>query len=76
MRRQLVGIRDDWESVFRAVIEGLPLNTEDDQKYFRLVLLGAMNYSHVWFRKRRENARKVMELIRYGLFDEALAATF
>lgn len=73
LRRQLVGVRDDWERRFRELIEELPLKTESDKKYVRLALLGAMNYSQVWFRPNRESpraiARKMVDLMRYRLLD-------
>lgn len=71
--RQLVGVRDDWERRFRELIDALPLKGEADKKYIRLALLGAMNYSQVWFRPNRESpraiARKIVDLMRYRLFE-------
>lgn len=73
LRRQLVGVRDDWEKRFRELIDALPVKSESDKKYIRLALLGAMNYSQVWFKPNRERpraiARKMVELIRYRLID-------
>lgn len=71
VRKQLVKIRDEWETLFRTLIDDLPLETEDDKKYFRLALLGALNYSRVWYRPHRDTpdaiARNILALLRYRL---------
>lgn len=73
VRRQLVKIRDDWEDLFRQLIDDLPLESEDEKKYFRLALLGALNYSRVWYRPHRDSpstiARNILALLRYRLAD-------
>ncbi len=70
---RVIGVRDQWEKVFRNAIRDLPLTSESDRKYVRLVLLGAMNHSQTWYRARKESpaalARKMVELLRYRLFD-------
>lgn len=43
-------IRRDYEAKFRRLIDGLRLPPEIDRHYLRLMLIGALNWSHVWYR--------------------------
>lgn len=43
-------IRRDYEVKFRRLIDALPLAPELDRRYLRLMLIGALNWSHVWYR--------------------------
>jgi TetR/AcrR family transcriptional regulator, cholesterol catabolism regulator len=43
-------IRRDYETKFRRLIDALPLPPEVDRHYLRLMLMGALNWSHVWYR--------------------------
>jgi AcrR family transcriptional regulator len=47
--RRLAELRNRYEHMFRAVINELPLADEIDRKYFRLALLGALNWSQTWY---------------------------
>jgi TetR/AcrR family transcriptional regulator, cholesterol catabolism regulator len=47
--RQLREIRRDYEAKFRRLIDALPLPPEVDRHYLRLMLIGALNWSHVWY---------------------------
>jgi TetR/AcrR family transcriptional regulator, cholesterol catabolism regulator len=47
---RLRDIRRDYEGKFRRLIDGLPLRPEVDRHYLRLMLIGALNWSHVWYR--------------------------
>jgi AcrR family transcriptional regulator len=42
-------IRRDYEAVFRRLIDDLPLPTDIDRHYLRLLLFGALNWSQVWY---------------------------
>jgi len=46
---QLRQIRRDYEVKFRRLIDDLPLPPEVDRHYLRLMLIGALNWSHVWY---------------------------
>lgn len=65
---QLVGLRDRYESVFKDLIDDLPLHPGIDRRIFRLGLLGAMNWSVVWYRKGGDTpsqiARKLLAIVR------------
>jgi TetR/AcrR family transcriptional regulator, cholesterol catabolism regulator len=46
---QLRDIRRDYEVKFRRLIDALPLPSDVDRHYLRLMLIGALNWSHVWY---------------------------
>jgi len=47
---QLRDIRRDYEARFRRLIDELPLPPGVDRHYLRLMLIGALNWSHVWYK--------------------------
>jgi AcrR family transcriptional regulator len=47
---QLRDIRRDYEARFRELIEALPLPPDVDRHYLRLMVIGALNWSHVWYK--------------------------
>jgi TetR/AcrR family transcriptional regulator, cholesterol catabolism regulator len=47
---QLRDIRRDYEARFRKLIDALPLPPDVDRHYLRLMLIGALNWSHVWYK--------------------------
>jgi len=47
---QLRDIRHDYEVKFRRLIDSLPLPPDVDRHYLRLMLIGALNWSHVWYK--------------------------
>lgn len=65
---RLVGLRDRYESVFRKLVDDLPLRAGIDRRMFRLGLLGAMNWAVVWYREGGDTppqiARKLLALFR------------
>ena len=51
LKAKLVALRDSYEDRFRNLVEVLPLAEPDDARWIRLMLLGAANWSKMWFRK-------------------------
>jgi AcrR family transcriptional regulator len=47
---QLRDIRREYELKFRRLIDALPLPPDVDRHYLRLMLIGALNWSHVWYK--------------------------
>jgi AcrR family transcriptional regulator len=47
---QLRDIRRDYEARFRRLVDALPLPPDVDRHYLRLMLIGALNWSHVWYK--------------------------
>ncbi len=46
----LRALRDEYESSFTELVDALPLPTDFDRKMLRLMLLGAVNGSQLWYR--------------------------
>lgn len=51
LTRRLVRSRDAYEARFRALIDALDLPRHIDRGVFRLALLGALNWTQVWYRR-------------------------
>lgn len=68
---ELVSLRDRYETIFRELIEALPLPAGVNRKSLRLLLLGALNWSQVWYRPTGDKpsaiARSFVELLRRRL---------
>ena len=63
--------REEYEQVFRELIEALPLKPGIDRSLLRLSLLGSMNWVYLWYRPGRrspqEVASEMMDMIRNGV---------
>lgn len=46
---RLLELRDQYEARFRDLIDALALPEPDDRRYLRLLLMGGLNWSHVWY---------------------------
>ena len=67
----LAALRNQYESIFTELIAALPLSRTTDRRVMRLMLIGAMNWSQVWWRpdgrfNPRTIARKFIALLRQG----------
>ncbi len=66
----LLNLRRDYEKVFRELIDALPLPPRVDRKYLRLTLLGAINWTLIWYRPGddapEEIATKIIKVLRQG----------
>jgi AcrR family transcriptional regulator len=64
-------LRRDYESRFRRLIDDLKLPPEIDRRYLRLLLFGALNWSHVWYRTSGDSpeivARRFLDTLRKQL---------
>ncbi len=71
--RRLVGLRDEFERLLIELIDALPLKARTDRRLFRLMLLGAMNWSQTWYQPKglapRTIARRFVALLRQGQDD-------
>jgi AcrR family transcriptional regulator len=56
---QLVDLRDGYEALFAGLVAGLPVDDVADPRSFRLMLLGALNWSQTWYRPGRDDAREI-----------------
>lgn len=55
---RLVALRNDYENLFRQLIDDLDMNP-DKKRYLRLFLIGACNWTQVWYRKGGETPRAI-----------------
>ncbi len=70
LQRRLKGDREAYDQLFRELVEALDLPKSIDRSLFRLSLLGALNWSHVWYRpgkkSPREIAAQIVSMLRFG----------
>jgi TetR/AcrR family transcriptional regulator, cholesterol catabolism regulator len=69
--QSLVELRNQYEALFAALVRDLPLARSTDRRALRLMLMGALNWSQVWYRpggrlQPRAIARKFIALLRQG----------
>ncbi len=69
--RSLVTLRNQYEALFARLIQDLPLARGTDRSALRLMLIGALNWSQVWYQpggrlNPRAIARKFTGLLRQG----------
>jgi hypothetical protein len=68
---ELRELRNQVEARYRTLIASLGLATNADRKFLRLLLLGAMNWSPVWFRPDKDHpkqiARNFLRLLQAGV---------
>jgi AcrR family transcriptional regulator len=60
---QVRELRDIYEDLFRALVDDLQLPAGTDRKYLRLSLLGALNWTHNWYRSGRDKPARIAEKI-------------
>lgn len=71
VNQSLADLRNQYEALFGGLIAELPLSRATDRRVLRLMLMGAMNWSQVWYRpggrfNPRSIARKFIALLRQG----------
>lgn len=59
VRSRLVALRDQYESRFKRLVAELDLPPQVDRRYLRLLLIGALNWSQVWYRPGRDSPRTI-----------------
>ncbi len=63
VRDQLITLRDGYETLFRGLIDALPLPPSVDRHYLRLHLFGALNWTPTWYRPGGDGPRAIAEQI-------------
>lgn len=70
VQRALVRTRDAYEDLFRELVAALPVRPGVDRSYLRLTLLGAINWTLIWYRPGGDSpaaiAHQIVALIRRG----------
>ena len=59
LQRRLKADRENYDQMFRQLIAELNLPAHIDRTIFRLNLLGALNWSHVWYRPGKSTPREI-----------------
>lgn len=63
-------VRDDYEDLYRGLIDALPVAPGTDRSLLRLTLLGAMNWVYLWYREGRRSPQEIaatmVEMLRSG----------
>lgn len=71
MREKLAELGDSYEMILRDLIEQIPIPPKTSRSLVRLQLLGALNWTRVWFKADRGSAqdiaRQFVRTLRYGL---------
>jgi len=70
-RPRLVQLRNQYEAIWVQLVKALPLARGTDRATYRLMLVGALNYSQTWYRpdgrlNPRAIARKFVALLKQG----------
>jgi TetR/AcrR family transcriptional regulator, cholesterol catabolism regulator len=63
LQRRLKADRQNYEQIFRRLVGDLDLPRGIDRSLFRLVLLGALNWAHLWYRKGGKNPAEIARAI-------------
>ena len=68
---RLLELRDQYEARFRDLIDALALPEPADRRYLRLLLMGGLNWSHVWYHPGGDTpaiiAHRMIDLLRQRL---------
>lgn len=67
----LVRVRERYEAIFRDLVAALPVRHDIERRHLRLTLLGAINWTLIWYRPDGPDspaviARRVVSLIHNG----------
>lgn len=69
-RLRFTELRDDYEEIFRNLINELPLAPGVSRKYLRLTLIGALAGALVWYREGRDTPEEIglsiVNIVRFG----------
>lgn len=71
IKARVIALRHEYEKIFVALIDDLPLREGVDRRYLRLTMIGALSWSLFWFKKERDTptavAKQILSLLRGGI---------
>jgi len=71
MRDNLVRLRDRYESIFRVLIDALPVDGATTRRQLRMMVMGALNWTPTWYRPNGDTPAEIatgfLQLIRKGI---------
>lgn len=73
LRAKLIADRERFESVFKDIVDELPLASGVDRTYWRLALLGMLAWTYIWFNSKGDSPKVVAQNL-IGLLKERTAA--
>ncbi len=73
LQRRLHSDRTEYDRLFRQLVDALDLPAGTDRSLLRLTLLGALNWSHVWYKPGKKTPRQIAAQI-IALLDTRCAA--
>ena len=70
-RNKLTQLSDSYEMILRDLVAQLPMSPRASRSLIRLQLLGALNWTRVWFKANKSSPRDIgrqfVRTLRYGL---------
>jgi AcrR family transcriptional regulator len=73
LQRRLNRQREDYEERFRKLIQALPLPADVDRSLLRLALLGAINWTRVWYRPGKRTPTQIAHHLVHKILRQSLA---
>ena len=70
LQQRLIALRDQYEGRFKRLVAELELPPHVDRRYFRLLLLGALNWAQTWYRPGGHPPRTIATELLRTLFSE------
>ena len=71
IKARVIALRHEYEKIFVALINDLPLRDGVDRRYLRLTMIGALSWSLFWFKKERDTptaiGRQILAILRGGI---------
>ena len=71
IKARVIALRHEYEKIFVALIDDLPLRDGVDRRYLRLTMIGALSWSLFWFKKERDTptavAKQILSILRGGI---------
>ena len=68
LQGRLITLRDQYEMRFKQLVAQLELPPQVDPRYFRLLLLGALNWAQTWYRPGGDSPRTIAEELLRALY--------
>ena len=69
-RNKIIKLNEKYENVFKQLVDELPISSKMSRTLMRLQILGALNWTSVWYRPDKmtpsEIASQLIKTFRYG----------
>ncbi|MFQ5935771.1 MAG: TetR/AcrR family transcriptional regulator [Acidiferrobacterales bacterium] len=68
IRSRLIALRDEYETRFKHLVMQLDLPPQVNRHYFRLLLLGALNWAQAWYRPGGDSPQTIARQLLRALY--------